>query len=64
MHIRGDRLLMMIEEGPYSLRTVLERSEQLEKFNALVQEVLGETEEPVEVVIAWMRKLLRYPPRS
>ncbi len=64
MHVRGDRLLMMIEEGPYNLRNVLKDSERLESFNALVKEVLGETEEPMEVAIAWMRKLLRYPPRS
>ncbi|KAJ9607327.1 hypothetical protein H2200_008400 [Cladophialophora chaetospira] len=61
MHVRGDRLLMMIEEGPHNLRNVLKGSERRESFDALVREVIGETEEPVEVAIAWMRKLLRYP---
>ena len=63
MHVRGDRLLMMIEEGPYNLRSVLKGSDRVASFNALVKEVLGETEQPVEVAIAWMRKLLRYPPQ-
>lgn len=62
MHVRGDRLLMMIEEGPYNLRNVLNEPERLAVFKVLAEEVLGETEKPVEVVIAWMRKLLRYAP--
>lgn len=63
MHVRGDRLLMMVEEGPCNLRHLLKGSNRMESFKALVKEVLGETEQPVEVVIAWVRKLLRYPPR-
>ncbi|ETI28194.1 hypothetical protein G647_00643 [Cladophialophora carrionii CBS 160.54] len=63
MHVRGDRLLMMIEDGPYNLRNVLKGSPRLETFNALVRETLAATDEPVEVAIAWMRKFLRYPPR-
>ena len=63
MHVRGDRLLLMIEEGPYNLRNVLRGSARAQTFNSLVIEVLGETQEPVEVAIAWMRRLLRYPPR-
>ena len=64
MHVRGDRLLMMIEEGPYNLRHVLMGSHRLDAFKALVNEVVGDSEEPVEAAIAWMRRLLRYPPRS
>lgn len=64
MHVRGDRLLLMVERGPYNLRNILKGSERLEPFKALVQEVLGETDDPTEVVIAWMRRLLRYPARS
>ena len=62
MHVRGDRLLRMID-GTYNLRDVLKGSDRRAHFASLVEEVLGETEEPVEVAIAWMRKLLRYPPR-
>ncbi|OAG37856.1 hypothetical protein AYO21_07962 [Fonsecaea monophora] len=64
MHVQGDRLLMMIDQGPYNLRNVLRGSEMLDSFNALVKETLGDTEEPVDAVIAWIRKLMRYPPRS
>ncbi|KAK5033709.1 hypothetical protein LTR13_006761 [Exophiala sideris] len=64
MHVRGDRLLMMIEEGPYNLRNVLKGSEMLDAFNALVKKVLGETEYPVDAVGVWLRRLLRYPSRS
>ncbi|EXJ89439.1 hypothetical protein A1O3_02506 [Capronia epimyces CBS 606.96] len=64
MHIRGDRLLMMIEPGPYNLRSLLKESERAETFHALVKEVLGETEHPVEAATVWMRRLLRHPPRS
>ncbi|KAI1610412.1 mono-functional DNA-alkylating methyl methanesulfonate N-term-domain-containing protein [Exophiala viscosa] len=64
MHVRGDRLLMMIEDGPYNLRNVLRGSEMLNTFNALVTRVLGETEHPVDAVGVWLRKLLRYPSRS
>jgi hypothetical protein len=64
MHVQGDRLLMMIEEGPYNLRNVLKNSEQLGTFHALVKQLLGETEHPVEAVTVWLRKLLRYPPRG
>ncbi|EXJ61470.1 uncharacterized protein A1O5_11786 [Cladophialophora psammophila CBS 110553] len=64
MHVQGDRLLMMIEQGPYNLRSVLRGSDRMDSFKALVEEILGEAEEPVEAVIAWIRKLMRYPPRS
>ncbi|KAK5451524.1 hypothetical protein LTS15_008289 [Exophiala xenobiotica] len=63
MHVRGDRLLMMIEEGPYNLRNVL-KGETLETFNALAYEVLGAKINQVEAVAVWLRKLLRYPSRS
>lgn len=64
MHVRGDRLLLMIEDGPYNLRNVLKGSDRLDTFNALVTKVLGETEHPVDAVRVWLRKLLRYPSRS
>ncbi|KIX95778.1 uncharacterized protein Z520_08486 [Fonsecaea multimorphosa CBS 102226] len=64
MHVQGDRLLAMIEQGPYNLRNVLKGSDRLDSFNALVEETLGETEEPVEAVVAWIRKLMTYPPRT
>ena len=63
MHVRGDRLLMMIEEGPYNLRNVL-KGETLETFNDLACKVLGAKMNRVEAVAVWLRKLLRYPSRS
>ncbi|OQU97876.1 hypothetical protein CLAIMM_03750 isoform 1 [Cladophialophora immunda] len=64
MHVQGDRLLVMIEQGPYNLRNVLRGSDRMDSFNALVKETLGETEQPVDAVIAWIRKFMTYPPRS
>ncbi|OAP59069.1 hypothetical protein AYL99_06367 [Fonsecaea erecta] len=64
MHVQGDRLLMMIEQGPYNLRNVLKGSDRLDSFKALVKETLGETVEPVDAVVAWIRKLMVYPPRT
>lgn len=64
MHVRGDRLLMMIEPGPYHLGSILNEPQRLETFHALVKEVLGETQNPIEAATVWMRRLLRYPRRS
>jgi hypothetical protein len=64
MHVQGDRLLLMVENGPYNLRKIMKGSGKLAELGTLVKEVLDETEHPVEVAIAWMRKLLTYPPRS
>ncbi|KIX06309.1 uncharacterized protein Z518_04284 [Rhinocladiella mackenziei CBS 650.93] len=62
-HVRGDRLLMMIEQGPYHLHKLLQRSERFDQFTALVNEAVGETKQPIEAAVAWMRKLLAYPSR-
>jgi hypothetical protein len=65
LHVRGDRLLTMVEQGPYNLRTILKRSDQLTErmFHASVKNLFGDVEQPVETVMVWLRKLLRYPPR-
>ncbi|KAL2441002.1 hypothetical protein ABEF95_010625 [Exophiala dermatitidis] len=63
MHVRGDRLLMMIEPGPYYLPGLLEGSDRMKEFRALMREVLGDTQDPVETALVWMRRLLAYPPR-
>ncbi|KIW15567.1 hypothetical protein PV08_05615 [Exophiala spinifera] len=60
MHVRGDRLLLMIEEGPYNLRKILKGS-MLEEFNALAECALGPKENYVESVAVWVRKLLHHP---
>ncbi|EXJ95263.1 hypothetical protein A1O1_00383 [Capronia coronata CBS 617.96] len=64
MHVRGDRLMMMIEPGPYHLQNMLKEPGQREKFGSLVNEVLGEEEHPIEATTVWLRRLLRYPQRS
>jgi hypothetical protein len=64
MHVRGDRLVMMVEDGPYNLRNVLQGQQRMDTFNTLVADILGETDQPVEVAIAWVRKMLRFPPGS
>jgi hypothetical protein len=63
MHVRGDRLLVMVEPGPYNLRQLLRTPEQHEIFNKLAKAVIGETEHPVEAVVIWIRKLFRFRPR-
>lgn len=64
MHVQGDRLLMMIEPGPYNLRNVLRSPELLETFHTLAKHLLGDTEHPIEAVAIWLRRLLRYPSRG
>ena len=62
-HIRGDRLLMMIEPGPYNLRHLLRSPEQHRNLENLAAPVVGETEHPVDAVMIWVRKLFRFRPQ-
>ncbi|KAJ9642201.1 hypothetical protein H2204_002570 [Knufia peltigerae] len=60
LHVRGDRLFMMIEEGPYNLRRIL-KGPMLEEFEALAAMVLHTSDDLVEAVAVWLRELLSYP---
>lgn len=59
MHVRGDCLRVMIEQGPYNLRHLLRTPEQREKFGNLAEAVIGESHHPVEAVVVWIRRLFR-----
>ncbi|KEF57539.1 uncharacterized protein A1O9_05456 [Exophiala aquamarina CBS 119918] len=63
MHVRGDRLVMMVEPGPYNLRQLLRTPEQHRAFEKLAEAVVGETEHPIEAVVIWVRKLFRFRPQ-
>jgi len=73
MHIKGDVLLPMVEDGPYHLRNLLGRPIKTEdgmsidcnngspsrNFQKLAIAVVGDSEDLVGAVIIWLRKLLR-----
>lgn len=63
LHVRGDRLLMMVETGPYNLRRVIKSQDQLEHFQSLARPVLGaDVDDPLEAIMCWLRGILRFPP--
>lgn len=74
MHVRGDILAMLLEQGDNNLWNLLrpevklegdighdETRERYAEFQNLAREVVGIVAEPVLAVSRWLRKLLRIP---
>ncbi|KAK5943981.1 hypothetical protein PMZ80_003262 [Knufia obscura] len=73
-HARGDVLRRLLEPGPYNIHFLLQRRIKLEEEDAMVKledeleslkdvarPVLGSTEDVVEAVVVWLRRLLNVP---